>query len=87
MPKVAVVDMNGKKIEDIELNDAVFGIEPNVPVMHQAVRFILPTSAREPSPLLPVPRSPAAAASPGNRREPAMHVRDRQDLRSGLTAV
>ena len=41
MPKVAVVDMNGKKIEDIELNDAVFGIEPNVPVMHQAVKVYL----------------------------------------------
>ena len=37
MPKVQVVDMSGKKTEEIELNDAVFGIEPNVQVMHMAV--------------------------------------------------
>ena len=41
MPKLSVVDMNGKKVEDIELNDSVFGIEPNVPVMHYAVKVFL----------------------------------------------
>ena len=37
MAKVNVLDMTGKVVGDIELNDAVFGIEPNVPVMHAAV--------------------------------------------------
>jgi large subunit ribosomal protein L4 len=37
MPTVSVVDMTGKKVSDIELNDAVFGIEPNTAVMHMAV--------------------------------------------------
>lgn len=37
MPNIAVVDMNGKKVSDIELNDSVFGIEPNAVVMHMAV--------------------------------------------------
>lgn len=37
MPKVAVLDMAGKEVEQIELNDAVFGIEPNATVMHQMV--------------------------------------------------
>ena len=37
MPKVAVVDMTGKKVSDITLNDGVFGIEPNAAVMHMAV--------------------------------------------------
>ncbi|MGN0113940.1 MAG: 50S ribosomal protein L4 [Acutalibacteraceae bacterium] len=37
MPKAAVVDMAGLKVSDIELNDAVFGIEPNKYVMHAAV--------------------------------------------------
>ena len=41
MPTIAVVDMAGKEIEKIELNEAVFGIEPNVAVMHDVVMNIL----------------------------------------------
>ena len=37
MPTVAVLDRTGKEVEKIELSDAVFGIEPNVAVMHDAV--------------------------------------------------
>ncbi len=37
MPKVAVVDMAGNEVEKINLGKAVFGIEPNVVVMHMAV--------------------------------------------------
>lgn len=37
MANLQVVDMTGKKVGDIELNDAVFGIEPNAVVMHMAV--------------------------------------------------
>lgn len=37
MAKLQVVDMTGNKVGDIELNDAVFGIEPNAAVMHMAV--------------------------------------------------
>ena len=37
MPKVAVLDIEGKEVDQIELSDNVFGIEPNVPVMHQMV--------------------------------------------------
>lgn len=37
MPNVAVLDMAGKKVSDIELNDSVFGIKPNAVVMHMAV--------------------------------------------------
>lgn len=37
MPKVQVLDMNGAKVNEIELADAVFGIEPNAVVMHAAV--------------------------------------------------
>ena len=37
MPNVAVVDMTGKKVGNIDLCDAVFGIEPNAVVMHMAV--------------------------------------------------
>ena len=37
MPNVAVLDMQGKKVGTIDLNDAIFGIEPNATVMHQMV--------------------------------------------------
>ena len=37
MPKFSVVDMAGKAVAEIELSDAVFGIEPNAAAMHQAV--------------------------------------------------
>lgn len=37
MSKINVVDMAGKVVSEIELNDAVFGIEPNKTAMHSAV--------------------------------------------------
>lgn len=37
MPKVAVLDMAGKEVEQIDLSDAIFGIEPNTKVLHDAV--------------------------------------------------
>ncbi|MBE6798191.1 MAG: 50S ribosomal protein L4 [Ruminococcaceae bacterium] len=37
MPVVAVLDMAGKKVADLELSDAVFGVEPNAAIMHAAV--------------------------------------------------
>ncbi len=37
MAKIEVVDVNGKKVKDLELNDKVFGIEPNENVVHSVV--------------------------------------------------
>ena len=37
MANVPVYDMNGKQVSETELNDAVFGIEPNEAVMHAMV--------------------------------------------------
>lgn len=37
MANVPVYDMNGKKVSETELNDAVFGITPNEAVMHACV--------------------------------------------------
>ena len=37
MSKISVFDMTGKKVADTELNDAVYGIEPNKSVMHAMV--------------------------------------------------
>lgn len=41
MAKTNVYDMSGKVVGEIELNDAVFGIEPNTTVMHEAVKNYL----------------------------------------------
>ena len=37
MPTVAVYDMANKQVGDIELNDNIFGVEVNGPLLHQAV--------------------------------------------------
>lgn len=37
MPKVAVYNTSGSQVGEIELSDAVFGIEPNIHVLHSAV--------------------------------------------------
>ena len=37
MPKIDVLSMDGKKVKEIELNDNIFGIEPNENVVHTAV--------------------------------------------------
>lgn len=38
MAKINLNDMTGKVVGEIELNDSVFGIEPNVAVMHEVVK-------------------------------------------------
>ena len=41
MLKTNVYDMNGKQVGEVELSEAVFGIEPNTVVMHEAVKNYL----------------------------------------------
>ena len=38
MPKANVYNMTGKKVGDVELSEAVFGIEPNTYVVHDVVK-------------------------------------------------
>ena len=37
MSKLSVLDMAGKKVSDIELNDSIFSVEPNMYAMHLVV--------------------------------------------------
>ncbi len=37
MPKLPVLDMTGSKVGEIDLSEKIFGIEPNMHVMHEAV--------------------------------------------------
>ena len=48
--KTNVYDMNGKQVGEVELSEAVFGIEPNESVVHE-LRTIWPTAVRAHSPL------------------------------------
>ena len=41
MPKTNVFDMTGKQVGEIELSEAVFGIEPNEYAVHEVVKNIL----------------------------------------------
>ncbi len=41
MPKLDIFNMSGQKAGTIELSEEVFGIEPNIPVMHAVVKNIL----------------------------------------------
>ena len=38
MPKATVVNMTGTKVGEVELSDAIFGIEPNEAVVHEVVK-------------------------------------------------
>ena len=38
MPKVDILNMEGSVVDSLELNDAVFGIEPNHNALHQVVK-------------------------------------------------
>ena len=37
MPKVDVYNVDGKKVKDLELNESIFGIEPNENIVHSAI--------------------------------------------------
>jgi large subunit ribosomal protein L4 len=41
VPKLEVLNVSGQKVTEIELNETIFGIEPNVPVMHEIVKNYL----------------------------------------------
>ncbi|MEE8715659.1 MAG: 50S ribosomal protein L4 [Coriobacteriales bacterium] len=41
MSTIEVKNIAGEKVSDLELPDAVYSIVPNVPVMHQCVRYLL----------------------------------------------
>ena len=41
MPNIDVVDMQGKKVGSMELNEEIFGVSVNVPAMHLVVRSYL----------------------------------------------
>lgn len=75
MPKLSVYNMAGKTTgEEIELNEEVFGVEFNEPVVHQAVVMQQANQRQGTSATRPAVWFAAAAGNPGNRKGPVMPV-------------
>ena len=87
MPIANVFNMAGEKIGEIELSEAIFGIEPNKNVCTTASRTILPTAVRAPRAHSPRVRFPTPPRSPGARRAPAAHAQAMQAPPCGTTAA
>ena len=49
MPKTNVYDMSGKQVGEIELSEALFGIEPNQSVVHDVVKNLSLIHISEPT--------------------------------------
>ena len=62
MSTIKVVSMTGAEVGSVELNDAIFGIEPNMSVVHEVVTP--PPAPRRPGP----PRAPPRAVAPEGHR-------------------
>jgi large subunit ribosomal protein L4 len=60
--------MTGSSAGSLDLDDAIFGIEPNVSVMHQVVVAQLAARRKAPSPPRPAPRSVVAVAKPWKQK-------------------
>ena len=84
MSKVSVYDIKGNVVADTELNDAVWGIEPNVSAMHAMVVNYLANQRQGTQSTL---TRTEAEESPGDRRVQVMQDRALQELLSGYTAV
>ena len=87
MLKTNVYNMSGKLVGEIELPEAVFGIDPNGAVVHEVVKNHLANLRQGTQSALTALRFPAAAVSPGSRRAPAGLVRAAPALPSGPTAA
>ena len=83
MPNVSVFDAAGKKVEDLALSEAIFGITPNVPAMHLMVVSYLANQRQGTQSTL----TRSEVSSRGARRAPAVQGRARPALPSGRTAV
>ena len=83
MAKVSVLNMEGSEVGTIELNDAVFGVEVNENLVHQAVVNSLQITVREHRKLKLVQKLAVAVENHGDRREQVMQDRVQQDLHSG----
>ena len=85
MSSVALQDRNGKSSGSIDLDQNIFGIEPNVAVMHQVVTAQL--AARRSGAQKLVLKFVEEELSHGGKREQVERDMDQSDLQYGVVAV
>ena len=69
MATIDVLKVTGGKAGSIELDDGIFGIEPNVPVMHQVVNAQLAAKRSGTHSTKLELKLEEAVQSPGNKKE------------------
>ena len=87
MAKVSVYNIEGKEVDTIELNDAVFGVEVNEHLVHMAVVNQLANNRQGTQKAKTRSEVPAVEENRGDRKEQATQDRVRQELRSGQAAA
>ena len=87
MSQISVFDMTGKKVADTELNDAIFGIEPNKAIMHAMVVNYLANQRQGTQSTLTRTEVRGVVESHGDRREQVTQDRVLSELHSGYTVV
>lgn len=87
MPTIALYNQSGDKINDLVLNDAVFGIEPNQQVIYDVVNAQRAAMRQERMIQKDAAKYAAAVVNRGDKKEPDGLVKDRFVLRSGEAAA
>ena len=86
MAKVSVLNMEGSEVGTIELSDAVFGVEVNEHLVHQAVLSQLANNRQGTQKAKTRSEVSGGGRSHGDRKEQVMQDRVQQDLHSGQAA-
>ena len=83
MPKVALFNQDGTEAGDLELNESVFGIEPNNHVIHEVV-VMQRAAKRQGTHAVKTDRKfVVVAESLGDKKEPVEHVKVQSDHLNG----
>ncbi len=87
MSQISVFDMTGKKVADTELNDAIFGIEPNKAIMHAMVVNYLANQRQGTQSTLTRTEVRGGGRKPWRQKEQVTQDRVLSELHSGYTVV
>ena len=83
MATVSVLNMEGKEVEKLELNDNIFGVEINEHLVHLAVVSQLANNRQGTQKAKHVLKFAVVEENLGDRKEQVMQDRDLSELHSG----
>ena len=87
MAKVSVYNIEGKEVDTIELNDAVFGVEVNEHLVHMAVVNQLANNRQGTQKAKTRSEVSGGGRKPWRQKGQVTQDRVQQDLRSGQAAA